>query len=829
MADIIRIPPLQYIHILDTNTNVTKLVTGPKIFMKQDHEKLISGKDPKPMISIPPRCFVVIANPVIRNKDGSISEDEHGQVNVRHGDLEIRLNEEYQDPFPLYPREELQGDVQKLRVVSADSALLIQAEREHIDQTGEKRVPGDLWYFRGPGTYTPRVDQTVAKEVPFRKIKINQALRLRAQRELVDANKITRKAGEEWLIRTPGAYLPGVYETVVEVVNAKIITDYLAIHLRAARAFTDVYDIKRNAGEEWLINSEQSSVHIIDVYEEFVQDVKITVLAKNQYCIVLDPWDEKLPGNRYGYKQLRTGENRFFLMPGESLEGGIKNTYVLSDDEALLLKAKEAFEIDGDAKKPGDRWMINGPCSYIPPVQVEVLAVRKAIPLHVNEGIYVRDIRTGTVRSEIGHSYMLKAHEELWEMPLSDVVEKLLEDAGQKRVDKTRVVTYKCPANCVVQIYDYSKKQSRCVCGPDLVMLKPDEQFTVNVLSGGKPKRVGVVKTLHLQLGPDFSTDVIEVDTSDHARLRLQLSYNWKFNVDKDKEESFKKVFQVRDFIGNICNYMASRVRGVVASCSFDHFHRESAKIIRKSIFGFDDAGKINDKFDFPENGLIITNVDIQSIEPVEKQTKERLQESVTLAIEITTQNEEAKARHASERQAQEALGQLEKLRIENQAKVEEENNKLYQLRSDTEIVQIEGEALARAKAEAEKSKIKAQSVVDAAELRSKAEKLSKENEIIAIKSKQQIEVEFQKKKDELEINKAKQLAEIESNKFKETIGSIGPETLVALSEAGPKLQAELLQGLGLTGYLMMDSDNPINLFNTAQGLLGMGSHEGTE
>ena len=823
MANIIRIPPLHYIHILDTNSNVTKLETGPKIFMKQDHEKLISGKDPRPMVSIPPRCFVIIANPVIVDSDGVISKDKHGQVNIRHGDLEIRFHERYPDPFPLFPREELQGDVQKLRVVSTDTALLIQAEREHTDEEGNKRVPGDLWYFSGPGTYIPRVEQLVAKEVPFRKIKINQALKLRAQRELSDRNSVTRKAGEEWLIRTPGAYLPGVYETVVELVNAKVITDYQAIHLRAARAFTDVYEIKRKAGEEWLITSKESAIHILDVYEEFVQDVKITVLGKNQYCIIMDPWDGEVGGNKYGHKVLNVGETQFFLMPGESLDGGIKNTYVLSDDEAILLKAKESVDIDGENKKPGDRWMIKGPCSYIPPVQVEILAVRKAIPLHVNEGIYVRDIRSGTVRSEIGNSYMLKAHEELWEMPLSDVVEKLLEDAGQKRIDRTRVVTYKCPANCVVQIYDYSKKQSRCVCGPDLVMLKPDEQFTVNVLSGGKPKRVGVVKTLHLQLGPDFSTDVIEVDTSDHARLRLQLSYNWKFLVDKNNEENFKKVFQVRDFVGNICNYMASRVRGVVASCSFDHFHRESAKIIRKSIFGLDESGKINDSFDFPENGLSITNVDIQSIEPVEKQTKERLQESVTLAIEITTQNEEAKARHASERQAQEALGQLEKLRIENQAKVEEENRQLYQLRSDTEIVQIEGEALARAKAEAEKMRIKSQSIVDAAELKSKAEKLSKENEIKAIKNKQQVEVEYQKVKDELEIGRAKQLAEIESNKFKETIGAIGPETLIALSEAGPRLQAELLEGLGLSGYLMMDSDNPVNLFNTAQGLLGSG------
>lgn len=63
--------------------------------------------------------------------------------------------------------------------------------------------------------------------------------------------------------------------------------------------------------------------------------------------------------------------------------------------------------------------------------------------------------------------------------------------------------------------------------GPDLVMLLPDEQFTVLSISGGKPKRPNVIKALCLLLGPDFCTDIVVVETADHARLSLQLSYNW--------------------------------------------------------------------------------------------------------------------------------------------------------------------------------------------------------------------------------------------------------------------------------------------------------------
>lgn len=67
----------------------------------------------------------------------------------------------------------------------------------------------------------------------------------------------------------------------------------------------------------------------------------------------------------------------------------------------------------------------------------------------------------------------------------------------------------------------------RVIFGPDLVMLGPDEQFTVLSISGGKPKRPNEIKALCLLLGPDFCTDIVVVETADHARLSLQLSYNW--------------------------------------------------------------------------------------------------------------------------------------------------------------------------------------------------------------------------------------------------------------------------------------------------------------
>jgi len=266
--------------------------------------------------------------------------------------------------------------------------------------------------------------------------------------------------------------------------------------------------------------------------------VNIVTLTNRQYCMISNPiGPDGKP--QLGKKKLVKGEKSFFLQPGESLDAGIQDIYILGEEEGLVLRANEEFE-DTDptgkkvVRKPGDRWMILGPCEYCPPVELEVLHRRKAIPLDENEGVYVRDISNGKVRAICGQSYMLKENEELWAKELPPEVEALLsQDAlaerssrggsAKKAREKTSVVAYRVPHNAAVQIYDYKQKKARVEFGPELVMLQPDEQFTQINLSGGKPKRPNQIRALCLLLGPDFCTDIITIETSDHARLSLQV------------------------------------------------------------------------------------------------------------------------------------------------------------------------------------------------------------------------------------------------------------------------------------------------------------------
>ena len=109
---------------------------------------------------------------------------------------------------------------------------------------------------------------------------------------------------------------------------------------------------------------------------------------------------------------------------------------------------------------------------------------------------------------------------------------KKRQDVHEEEVfDSSKVVNFQVPHNAAVQIYDFKSKKSRVQFGPELVsflkltlskvtqcvfvqvMLGPDEQFTQLSLSGGKPKKGNMIRSIALLLGPDFASDIIIVET----------------------------------------------------------------------------------------------------------------------------------------------------------------------------------------------------------------------------------------------------------------------------------------------------------------------------
>lgn len=110
---------------------------------------------------------------------------------------------------------------------------------------------------------------------------------------------------------------------------------------------------------------------------------------------------------------------------------------------------------------------------------------------------------------------------------------------------------------------------------------------------------------------------------------------------------------------------------------------------------------------------------------------------------------------------------------------------------------------------------------IETAKLNAKASSIEAAAQIAETKATQSSEVKYKADLANLELNKSEALAKVESSKFKSLVSAIGTDTIKGIAKAGPEIQAKLLGGLGLKGYLMTDGNSPINLFNAARGMVG--------
>jgi major vault protein len=326
---------------------VVRVEIGPKTLLLKDEEVAVFG--PSPMIIIPPRMYCIIENPVCvrldEHKRSVVVFDEHGLAKLRHGDTEVRLE---QEPFPLYPGEVMKGKVEFLELVSPSEALKLEATHDFVDRyaldkegNAITRKAGEKWLFYGPATYVPqpevRVIQTVKPEV----LKSNQAIKLEAINSFIDRDGRKREAGEQWIFNTEGSFLPDINEKIVEKVSGIILTDKKAIYVEALTNFTDSRGNDRRAGDVWIVTKDDCEVYISDVGSKITNNnVEITTLNNRQYCIIQNPLENGKP--QYGKRKLIKEEGSFFLNPFEVLEGKME-CYVLTAEKALSVRANTTF------------------------------------------------------------------------------------------------------------------------------------------------------------------------------------------------------------------------------------------------------------------------------------------------------------------------------------------------------------------------------------------------------------------------------------------------------------------------------------------------------
>merc|ERR1711874_215484 len=95
------------------------------------------------------------------------------------------------------------------------------------------------------------------------------------------------------------------------------------------------------------------------------------------------------------------------------------------------------------------------------------------------------------------------------------------------------------------------------------------------------------------------------------------------------------------------------------------------------------------------------------------------------------------------------------------------------------------------------------------------------ESELERLKAAREADIKFALEQNQLEIEKAEKMAKIETGKFEQMVSAMGKETILAMASGPQDHQVKMLQSLGLSSTLITDGRTPINLLNTAGGLLG--------
>lgn len=416
----------------------------------------------------------------------------------------------------------------------------------------------------------------------------------------------------------------------------------------------------------------------LDGHEDVINTWEKVKLLDGQFAVVLNPWrsrkdqqDHEVGEIHHGEREIRLGPSIFSLHPGEQLEGtgnGVQKQPVLTDSDALLLKfEKEAPNpLKPEENLPaGTRLLLKGPCQYVPHRDIIVLETRQKYSVPQSEGLYVQNNETGEVRLVKGPAeFFLEHHESLWaKLPTNEELIALgYRDQESKENDGRRVLSAaprprKINADAVIiDLEDNevvcltSDHGSRVEFGPKMIFLEPDERPNILYLSGGVPLKPNVLRIAKLSLGPDFIRDQLHVRTRDNTRLRLDVTFRWRFVISDPPQ----RLFALKDFVGFSAQVLSSEIREEAAKHDFEEFHARAAELVKLAVFS-GNASRV-----FPENGLEILGVDVENVLPIDDQIAKTLDEAGRIKIAVIAKRTREAAEIESERQLIEGRIQTE-------------------------------------------------------------------------------------------------------------------------------------------------------------------------
>lgn len=179
--------------------------------------------------------------------------------------------------------------------------------------------------------------------------------------------------------------------------------------------------------------------------------------------------------------------------------------------------------------------------------------------------------------------------------------------------------------------------------GPSTVLLDYDETLEVLELSTSKPKTTDkLLRVPYLCVDNNKVSDVINVETKDHVKLSVYLSYQVNFEGDP------LKWFSVSNYVKLLCDHARSILKGQVRKFNVEEFYADSTAIIRDNILGKSaeikpGEGKARPGLRFDQNGMRVDDVDVLKVELLDEKIKPLLDNAQHDAVKTSIEMSNAK------------------------------------------------------------------------------------------------------------------------------------------------------------------------------------------
>ena len=452
---------------------------------------------------------------------------------------------------------------------------------------------------------------------------------------------------------------------------------------------------------------------------------RAVVLGPKEFCVLFDA---------DGNARIVRGPARVFPGPYDAfLQRGsrrrIYDAYELAEHQALWLRLISPIKreqlaqhlppgvtLDQESYAPGHEFIVRGrPSVFFPFNEAEVISpttgephvgndhdnvVLEAIGIDQKSAIYVRDLRSGivkTIRGETSYLVDPRSEEHVHRRVPRDQWNLMVAHAEpHKAASSDAFVTTPWALSILVPNNEAalvtSPHRRRVEVGPKVVLLDYDEQLAPLRMSRG-PSKDGsnTLATCFLRYQGSRTSDTFDVESADLVRFRVRVGFKGHF------EGEPVAWFQAEDPVKLMADTARARVREAARAETANRLLKDFPQVVRGALLP--NGGGLK----FAENGMVIDAVDVLAVQVLDSELAQLFASAQQDVVKLQISEEMAVRRLTAKRQledisAQESALEAEKTKRRAQAGLLEADSshavslRVAQLESEREHAALERE-----------------------------------------------------------------------------------------------------------------------------------------